>query len=123
MIQQAVYESILYRIVRLKTAKEAWEYIKNEYHGSSKMVSVRIHTLRQQFELLQMREDEDVQYYVSQVVALVNKIKGLGFEIEDKEVVSKVMRSLTMKYEHVITSIEEARDMDKLSLNELSGSL
>lgn len=87
------------------------------------MVSVRIHTLRQQFELLQMREDEDVQYYVSQVVALVNKIKGLGFEIEDKEVVSKVMRSLTMKYEHVITSIEEARDMDKLSLNELSGSL
>lgn len=37
--------------------------------------------------------------------------------------VSKVMRSLTMKYIHVITSIEQARDVEKLPLNELSGSL
>lgn len=36
---------------------------------------------------------------------------------------SKVMRSLTIKYDHLFTSIEEDRDVDKLTLNKLSGSL
>lgn len=36
---------------------------------------------------------------------------------------SKVMRSMSERFNHVITSIEEARDVSKLSLNELSGSL
>lgn len=58
-------------------------------------MTVRRQTLRQQFELLQMKEDKDVQHYVSRVVSLVNRIKVIGFEIEDKDVVSKVMRSLT----------------------------
>lgn len=33
------------------------------------------------------------------------------------------MRSLSAKFDHVVTSIEEARDVAKLSLNELIGSL
>ncbi|XP_039119057.1 uncharacterized protein LOC120255260 [Dioscorea cayenensis subsp. rotundata] len=60
------------------------------------------------------------EYYGSSRIV---SIKGLGYELEEKEVVSKVMRSLTIKYDNVVTSIEEARDVDKLSLNELSGSL
>lgn len=95
LIHQAVDESIFDRIVRFTTAKEAWEHIQQEFMGSTKMMSVRRQTLRQKFEVLQMKEEETVQQYITRVLAIVNQIKGLGFELTDEEVVSKVMRSMT----------------------------
>lgn len=87
------------------------------------MVSVRRLTLRQKFEVLQMKEKEGVQQYIRRALYIVNQIRGLGYELIDEEVVSKVIRSLSAKYDHVITFSEEAKDVTKLSLNELIGSL
>lgn len=50
LIQQAVDEIIFHRIVRFNSAKEAWDHIKNENQGTSKMI--RQQTLRQKFDLL-----------------------------------------------------------------------
>ncbi|XP_039119635.1 uncharacterized protein LOC120255934 [Dioscorea cayenensis subsp. rotundata] len=87
------------------------------------MASVRQQTLRQKFDLLQMKEEETVQHYITRVLAVVNQIKGMGSELKDAEVLLKVMRSLSTRFIHDVTSIEEARDMSKVSLDELSGSL
>lgn len=57
------------------------------------------------------------------MLAIVNQIRGLGYELKDDEVASKVMRSLSSRFDHVVTSIVEAIDVSQLSLNELSGSL
>lgn len=46
LLQQAVDETILHRIMRFDTTKEAWEHIKNENQGTSQMVSLRQQTLR-----------------------------------------------------------------------------
>lgn len=54
---------------------------------------------------------------------MVNQIRGMGSELKDAEVVLKVTRSLSSRFVHVVTSIEEARDMSNVSLDELSGSL
>ncbi|KAH7691872.1 hypothetical protein IHE45_01G027000 [Dioscorea alata] len=59
-------------------------------------------TLKQDFETLQMKNTEDVQAYT---------------------VVSKILRSLTPKFTHIVAAIEEAKDLSILSLDELSGSL
>ncbi|XP_039138116.1 uncharacterized protein LOC120275564 [Dioscorea cayenensis subsp. rotundata] len=87
------------------------------------MVSVRQQTLRQRFDLLQMKEDETIQHYITRVLAVVNLIRGMGSELKDSEVVLKVIWSLSSRFVHAVTSIEEARDMSKVSLDELSGSL
>lgn len=57
LIQQVVDESIFYRIVRFNTTKEAWEHIQNKYHGLTYIVSVRRQTMRQKFEVLQMKDE------------------------------------------------------------------
>lgn len=57
------------------------------------------------------------------MLAIVNQIRGMGYDLTDEEVVSKVMRSLSSRFVHVVTSVEEAKDISKLSLDELSGSL
>ncbi|XP_039118662.1 uncharacterized protein LOC120254665 [Dioscorea cayenensis subsp. rotundata] len=123
LLQQAVDETILHRIVRFDSAKEAWDHLKNENQGTSRMVSIRQQALRQRFDLLQMREDETIQHYITRVLAVVNQIRGMGTELKDAEIVLKVLRSLSSRFVHAVTSIEEARDMSTLSLDELSGSL
>lgn len=55
--------------------------------------------LRQRFEVLQMNGNEIVQQYITRVVAMVNQIKGLGYDLSKEEVVSNVLRSLKPKYD------------------------
>lgn len=70
--------------MRFATSKETWDHIQSEYHGSTKIVTLRRQTLRQKFEVLQMREDESIQQYIIRVIAIVNQIRGLGYELSEE---------------------------------------
>lgn len=49
LIQQAVNEPILDRIAKPETTHVAWEVIKNQYQGKSKVTSLRKQVLWQNF--------------------------------------------------------------------------
>lgn len=51
------------------------------------MISVRQQTLRQKFDLLQMKEEETIQGYFTRVLAIVNQIRGMGTDLVEKDVV------------------------------------
>lgn len=61
LIQQAPIKPILDRIAEASTAKEAWEMFQNEFQGSSRVLAVRHESLRQNFEILQIRDNENIQ--------------------------------------------------------------
>lgn len=46
-----------------------------------------------------------------------------GEQMENHVVVAKVLRSLTSKFNHVVATIQESKDLSHLTLDELSGSL
>ncbi|XP_074315000.1 uncharacterized protein LOC141651177 [Silene latifolia] len=50
-------------------------------------------------------------------------VKSLGREFDSEDIVRKILRSLSDKWQPKVTAIEEAKDLSKLSLNELMGSL
>jgi hypothetical protein len=50
-------------------------------------------------------------------------MKRNGEKLEDVRVMEKILRSLTLKFEHVVTTIEESKDMETISADELLGSL
>ena len=54
---------------------------------------------------------------------IVNQMKTYGDNISDQHVVEKILISLTDKYENIVAVIEETKDLTKLSLKELMGSL
>lgn len=54
---------------------------------------------------------------------VANKIQIYGEEISNVKVVEKILRSLTEKFNYIICSIEESKDVDDLSMNELQSSL
>ena len=43
--------------------------------------------------------------------------------MNDVTIVEKILRSLTPKYDYVVCFIEESKDIDELSLDELQSSL
>ncbi|RVW94747.1 Retrovirus-related Pol polyprotein from transposon TNT 1-94 [Vitis vinifera] len=122
-IQQAVHESIFSKIAAATTAKEAWTTLKTAFQGSSKVITVKLQSLRRDFETLHMKNGESVQDFFSRVAAIVNQMRSYGEDILDQTVVAKVLRSLTPKFDHVVAAIEESKDLSTYSFDELMGSL
>ncbi|KAG6531193.1 hypothetical protein ZIOFF_004982 [Zingiber officinale] len=55
ILQQAVHETIFSRIVTASFSKEAWKILQKEFQGSSKVIAVKLQTLRSEFEALLMK--------------------------------------------------------------------
>jgi hypothetical protein len=70
-----------------------------------------------------MDEKEDIATYFLRVDEVVNAIRGLSEELNESLVVQKVLRSLLLKYDSKVSAIEETRDLKKMAMDELHGSL
>lgn len=123
LIVSDVHVSIFPRIAGATITKEAWLILKQEFQGSSKVMAVKLQTLKQEFETLQMKSNETVQAYVTRVVGIVYEMKVYGDPITEKIVVSKILRSLPPKFIHIVAAIGESKYLSTLSMDELSSSL
>ena len=122
-IQQAVHENIFSRIMGATTSKEAWRILQKEFQGDAKVIAVKLQSLRRDFETSVMKTDETVQDFLSRVSVIVSKMRSFGEQCRDQTVVSKILRSLTPKFDHVVAAIEESKDLAIFSFDELMGSL
>ena len=78
-------------------------------------------TYQRQFEHMKMKEDEDIATYFLRVDEIVNTMRGLGEKIQNSVIVLKIFKSLPMRFECKISSLEEREDLDTLSVDELHG--
>jgi len=58
-----------------------------------------------------MKETEEIDSFMNRVMTVINKLKIYGEEIKDKTMVEKVLRSFSAKFDVVVASIEEAKDL------------
>ena len=70
-----------------------------------------------------MRYGEGVTEYFSRVMTVANKMQIYGENMQDVKVVDKILRSLTEKFNYVVCSIEESKDIDSFTVDELQSSL
>eukprot|EP00268_Persea_americana_P051130 TRINITY_DN5623_c0_g1_i2.p1 TRINITY_DN5623_c0_g1~~TRINITY_DN5623_c0_g1_i2.p1 ORF type:complete len:341 (-),score=50.50 TRINITY_DN5623_c0_g1_i2:1073-2095(-) len=122
-LYQAVDEIVFERISSATTAKDAWEMLQKSYKGDEKVKSVRLQTLRGEFETLSMKDTETISDYFSRVQSAVNQLRVNGENLEDVRVIEKIMRSLTNRFDYVVGAIEEERDLSTRTIEGLLGSL
>jgi hypothetical protein len=114
-------ETIFTKVAHCKSAKEIWDKLQNIYEGDSKVKATKLQTYRGQFEQLKMKEDENIATYFLRVDETVNAIIGLGEEIKESVIVQKVLRSLPMRFDPKISTLEERSDLNSISMDKLHG--
>jgi hypothetical protein len=114
-------ESVYTKFMHCKSAKNIWDKLQNIYEGDSKVKEAKLQTYRGQFEQLKMKEDENIVAYFLRVDEIVNEIIGLGEEIKESVIFQKVLRSLPMRFDPNISTLEERTNLDSISMDELHG--
>ncbi|KAL6325967.1 hypothetical protein AAG906_038459 [Vitis piasezkii] len=93
------------------------------YEGNDQVKKSKINILMHDYELFSIKDFESIVEMFSRFLMIVNELEALGKTYTEVEKVMKILRSLPKKWETKVTAIQEAKDLTKLSLEELIGSL
>jgi len=66
-----------------------------------------------------MKSGESVNDYFGRVMETANEICIYGEDMNDVKIVEKILRSFTNNFNFVVCSIEESKDIDQLTVDEL----
>ena len=105
------------------TAKVIFASLCANYEGSKKIREEKAIMLVHQYELFKMKEDETIEEMYSRFQNLVSGLQILKKNYVVSDHVSKILRSLSARWRPKVTSIEEAKDLNTLSVEDLMSSL
>ena len=120
---QAIDRSILETILDKETSKGIWDFMKKKFQGNARVKRAQLQALRKDFEILHMKEGETVSDYFARTLTIANKMRFHGETMTDVTIIEKILRSMISKFDYVVCSIEESKDLDIMSLDELQSSL
>ncbi|GJR91569.1 zinc finger, CCHC-type containing protein [Tanacetum coccineum] len=122
-LYQALPEEQLLQITKHKTAKAIWDALKTRHIGEQRVQQARLQTLKSDFEMLHMKEDETIDTFTGILTRLVNKAASLGHTIKDQTLVRKLLNVVPYRYLQIVASIEQYFDLSKMTMEEAIGRL
>eukprot|EP00253_Pinus_taeda_P036700 PITA_36700 len=122
-LYQAVDQSVFPRLAAAKTSNEAWQTLKTAYQGMEKVKTAKLQLLRRDFENLNMKESDNIDLFFTHVIGLITQMRTHGETIEERRIVEKILRVLPSKFDTIVTTIEETKDLSNFSVDELPASL
>ena len=105
------------------SAHDIWKILEVTHQGTNSMKETKINILVQKYELFKMHHDETIAQMFSRFTTITNDLNALGKSFTSTELVNKILRSLPKAFQSKVVAIREARDLSKLSIEELMGSL
>ncbi|GAU49517.1 hypothetical protein TSUD_300440 [Trifolium subterraneum] len=120
---QFIDRSILETILERGTSRQIWESMRQKFQGSNQVKRAQLQSLRREFEVLWMKEDESVNDFFSRTLVIANKMTAHGESLGQSQIVEKILRSMTAMFEYVVCSIEQSSDTTTMSIDELQSIL
>nr|GEW97599.1 zinc finger, CCHC-type [Tanacetum cinerariifolium] len=91
---QALPAEQLLQITKHKTTKAIWDALKTRHIGKERVQQARLQTLKFDFEMLHMKEDETINTFTTKLSTVVNKAASLGHTMKDEEIVRKLLNAV-----------------------------
>ena len=104
------------KVADATTSKEAWEILQNSLQGVEKVKKIKLKMLKDDFEVLKMKESESISDFCSRLMVVLIQLKRYGEEVDDVRAVEKILCSLTPKFNYVVCSIEESKNLDSMTV-------
>jgi len=93
------------------------------YEGSKKVKEAKAIMLVHQYELFKMKDDQSIEEMYSRFETLVSGLQILKKSYVASDHVSKILRSLPVRWRPKVTAIKEAKGLNSLSVEDLVRSL
>ncbi|KAI5334413.1 hypothetical protein L3X38_024546 [Prunus dulcis] len=123
LIQGAISDEVFPRISHEETSKGAWNILQQEYHGDKQVRSVKLQSLRREFEYTRMKDDESLTAYITKLFDLINQMRSYEEQLPRERVVQKLLISLPSAYDSICSVIEHSRDLNVIEVQKVVASL
>ncbi|KAA3482784.1 hypothetical protein EPI10_005003 [Gossypium australe] len=104
-------------------ANKIWDKLEVRHEGTSQVNKSKVDILTLNYETFKMKPKEDIKTMSNRFTIIINRLKSYGKTYPNEEVLRKMLRSLFKSLEANVITIEEAKNLETLTLNELIGSL
>ncbi|XP_070042488.1 uncharacterized protein [Nicotiana tomentosiformis] len=111
------------RISACQSAKEIWEALQTAHEGTTQVKQSKIDMLTTEYELFRMKDNESIQDVHTRFTSIINELHSLGEIIPKNKLVRKILSVLPSSWESKVSAITEAKDLQKLTIDELIGNL
>ena len=97
--------------------------MKKEYAGDDRIRGMQSLNLIREFEPQRMKDSETIKEYSDKLLGIVNKVRLLGINFSDCRIVEKILVTVPERYKASITTLENTKDLSKITLVELINAL
>ncbi|VFQ75951.1 unnamed protein product [Cuscuta campestris] len=123
MLYCAVNPDDYRKISCCSTAKEMWDKLEVTYEGTDQVREAKIDFLTQEYEMFRMKEHEKIDDMFNRFSKIVNDLHALKKTYTDRDLVRKILRSLTSEWRSKADAIYESIGTSNVTIDGLRGNL
>ena len=120
---QAIPEEMVLQMASYTDPKQVWDGLKIRYLGVDRVRTARLATLKRELESLRMKEGETVDEFATKLSGLASKARSLGYELEEVDLVKRLLDSMPKSFLQIVASIEQCFELDSMLFDEAVGRL
>ncbi|XP_022032847.1 uncharacterized protein LOC110933956 [Helianthus annuus] len=91
--------------------------------GVDRVRAARLATLRMELESSRMKEGETVDEFMVKLSGLAAKVRSLGYELEEVDLVKRLLDSMPKPFFQIVASIEQCFELESMLFDEVVGRL
>ncbi|VFQ84573.1 unnamed protein product [Cuscuta campestris] len=101
------------------TAKEMWDKLEVTYDGTDQVREAKIDFLTQEYEMFRMKKGEKIDDMFDRLSKIINDLHALKKTYANKDLVRKILRSLTPEWRSKADAIYESIGVSNVTIDRL----